>query len=65
MAPAAFDLACTGTCTPTTGSCTAPGAYWTADLTASISGNAWILDFSDGSILTDTRDTAYHARAVR
>jgi hypothetical protein len=65
VVPAAFDTACTGSCTPATCSCTAPTAYWTDDLTASIAGNAWILDFSDGSVLTDTRDTTYNVRAVR
>ncbi|HSP99446.1 MAG TPA: DUF1566 domain-containing protein [Candidatus Dormibacteraeota bacterium] len=62
---AVFDAGCTGSCAPTTCSCTAPGPYWTDDLVASISGNAWILDFSDGSVLTDTRDTDYGVRAVR
>lgn len=65
VVPAAFDAGCTGTCAPATCSCTAPNAYWSADLTASLSGNAWILDFGDGSVLTDTRDTTYNARAVR
>lgn len=65
IVPPAFAIACTGSCTPTTCSCTALSRYWSADLTASISGNAWILDFSDGSVLTDTRDTGYPARAVR
>ena len=49
---AVFDAGCTGSCAPTTCSCTAPGPYWTDDLVASISGNAWILDFSDGRVLT-------------
>ena len=65
IVPTVFDTACTGSCSPATCSCTAPGAHWTNDLTASIAGNAWILDFADGSELTDTRDTRYHVRAVR
>lgn len=62
---AVFDSACTAACVPTACSCTSATAYWTADLVASISGNAWILHFGDGSVLTDTRDTGYNARAVR
>ena len=64
VTPASFDAGCTGACSATTCSCTA-GVYWTGDLVPSISGNAWIVDFADGSVLTDTRDTDYAARAVR
>ena len=28
-------------------------------------GNAWLVDFGDGGVLNDTRDTTYSARAVR
>jgi hypothetical protein len=62
---AVFDTGCTASCTPTACSCTAAGLYWTDDLVASIVGNAWTVDFADGSALTDTRDTDYYARAVR
>lgn len=65
VVPAVFDTECTSACAPTTCGCTAPDRYWTDDLVASISGNAWILDFSDGSVLTDSRDTDYAVRAVR
>jgi len=62
---AVFDTGCTGACTPTACSCTAPSGHWTDDLVASVSGNAWLVDFSDGSVLHDTRDTDYNVRAVR
>jgi hypothetical protein len=61
---ASFDAGCIATCSPTVCSCT-EGIYWTGNLVVSISGNAWIVDFADGSVLTDTRDTDYAARAVR
>jgi hypothetical protein len=64
VTPASFDGGCTASCSVTTCSCTA-AVYWTGDLVASSSGNAWIVDFADGSVLTDTRDTDYAARAVR
>lgn len=61
----AFDAGCTAACTSTACSCTTPDIYWSGDLVATMSGNAWILDFSDGSVLTDSRDTDYCVRAVR
>lgn len=65
VVPGAFDAGCTSACAATACSCTAASIYWTGELTASITGNAWVLDFSDGSVLTDTRDTDYAVRAVR
>lgn len=62
---AAFDTNCSSTCTGIGCGCSAAASYWSDDLVASISGNAWVVDFGDGSALTDTRDTDYHARAVR
>ena len=62
---AVFDTGCTPACTGIGCSCTAPGLHWTDDLVPSIVGNAWVVDFGDGSVLTDTRDTTYYARAVR
>ena len=62
---AVFDTGCSSSCTGIACSCAAAGLYWTNDLVASISGNAWLVDFSDGSVLTDTRDTNYYVRAVR
>ncbi len=38
---------------------------WTNDLMPSMVGNAWVVEFGDGSVLTDTRDTTCNARAVR
>jgi hypothetical protein len=61
----AFDTGCTSSCNGVACSCTTADLHWTNDLTSSISGNAWIVDFSDGSVLTDSRDTDYSARAVR
>jgi hypothetical protein len=62
---AVFDTGCSSSCTGITCSCAAADLYWTNDLVTSISGNAWLADFSDGSALNDTRDTGYYARAVR
>jgi hypothetical protein len=65
VTPAAFDIGCSSSCNGISCSCTVADLYWTEDLVGSISGNAWVLDFDDGSLLNDTRDTDYHARAVR
>lgn len=60
-----FDTACSPSCTAIACSCTAPGRTWTNDLLPSIVGNAWTVEFGDGSVINDTRDTDYNARAVR
>lgn len=62
---AAFNASCSSSCDAIACGCNAAGLYWTNDLVASITGNAWLLDFGDGSQLNDTRDTDYYARAVR
>ena len=62
---AVFDVGCTSSCTGIGCSCTSADLHWTDDLVPSISGNAWMVDFSDGSVLNDSRDTTYNARAVR
>lgn len=62
---APFDDACTAVCAETACSCTSPGRTWTNDLVPSIVGNAWTVEFGDGGVLNDTRDTKYGARAVR
>jgi hypothetical protein len=62
---APFDIGCNPSCDGIACSCTATGLYWTNDLVTSNSENAWVVDFADGSVLNDTRDTDYHARAVR
>ena len=60
-----FDSTCSASCDGIACSCTAPVRTWTNDLVPSILGDAWVVQFSDGSVLTDTRDTTYAARAVR
>ncbi len=62
---ALFDSGCSSTCDAVGCSCTAPGRTWTDDLVPSIVGNAWTVDFGDGGVINDTRDTTYEARAVR
>ncbi len=62
---AVFDTGCTSLCDGVACSCTVDDVYWTNDLVSSIPGNAWTVDFGDGSALNDTRDTTYFARAVR
>jgi hypothetical protein len=46
---AVFDTGCTSSCTGIGCSCTAAGLHWTNDLVSSISGNAWLVSFSDAS----------------
>ncbi len=65
VALAPFEIGCNSSCDAAACSCTATGLYWTDDLVTINSENAWVVDFSDGSILNDTRDTDYFARAVR
>jgi len=60
-----FNSGCTSSCDGIACSCTGAGRHWTNDLVPSISGNAWLVAFSDGSVLNDSRDTDYYARAVR
>lgn len=62
---APFDDGCSAGCAETVCSCTAPGRTWTNDLVPSIVGNAWVVEFNDGSVSNDSRDTTYNARAVR
>jgi len=62
---AVFDTGCDSSCTGIACSCTAAALHWTNDLVPSISGKAWLVGFSDGSVLNDSRDTGYSARAVR
>lgn len=62
---AVFDTGCSPSCAGITCSCTTPGLHWSNDLVPSIVGNARIVGFSDGSVLNDSRDTTYYARAVR
>jgi hypothetical protein len=60
-----FDSGCSASCDGITCSCTSPERTWTNDLVPSIVGNAWVVEFGDGSVLNDTRDTEYSVRAVR
>jgi hypothetical protein len=60
-----FDNECSASCDGIACTCTSPDRTWTNDLVPSIVGNAWMIDFSDGNVQNDTRDTDYHARAVR
>ena len=60
-----FDTGCSASCAAIGCSCTSPGRTWTNDLVPSIVGNAWLVEFGDGTVLNDTRDTTYNARAVR
>jgi hypothetical protein len=60
-----FDSGCSPSCTAIGCSCTSPGRTWTSDLVPSIVGDAWTVEFGDGSVIRDTRDTTYNARAVR
>lgn len=62
---AAFDTACTGSCTITTCSCTAPGRHWASSDLASNTLRAWFVSFDQGFVDNDSKDTDYSVRAVR
>lgn len=62
---AAFDTGCSASCDGIGCSCTAPDRTWTNDLVPSLVGNAWVVEFGDGTVSNDSRDTDYRARAVR
>ena len=62
---AVFDTGCSGSCTVTTCSCTAPGRTWSGSSEAINTLNAWFVDFSSGDVGHDTKDTDYSVRAVR
>ena len=61
----AFENGCSATCDGMACGCTSSERTWTNDLLPSIGGNAWTVEFLDGSVINDTRDTDYAARAVR
>jgi len=62
---AVFDDGCTGSCTVTTCSCTAPDRHWSSSSSPINAGTAWFVDFSWGDVGHDTKDTDYSVRAVR
>lgn len=62
---APFDTGCSAACDGLACSCASSDRTWTDDLVPSIVGNAWTVEFLDGSVLNDSRDTDYSARAVR
>lgn len=62
---APFDTACSAACDAVACSCASSERTWTNDLVPSVVGNAWSVEFLDGSVINDTRDTDYSARAVR
>lgn len=62
---AAFDTGCTGSCTITTCSCTAPSRYWTSTDVASDTARVWFVDFDQGFVDNDGKDADYAVRAVR
>ena len=62
---AAFDSACSGSCTVTTCSCTSPDRHWSSSGSPIDAGTASFVDFSWGDVGHDSKDTAYAARAVR
>lgn len=62
---AAFDTGCTGSCTITTCSCTAPSRHWTSTDVASDTLRAWFVDFDQGFVDNDGKDADYAVRAVR
>ncbi len=62
---AAFDTGCTGSCTVTTCSCTAPNRTWSDSSEAINTLDAWYVGFGAGDVGPDTKDTDYSVRAVR
>jgi len=65
MVDAAFDTGCTGSCTITTCSCTAPTRHWTSSDVASDTLRAWFVAFDQGFVDNDGKDADYSVRAVR
>ena len=61
----AFDSNCTGSCTVTTCSCTAPTRHWSSSAVASDTLRAWFVTFDQGFVDYDSKDTDYSVRAVR
>lgn len=47
------------------GSCTTSSRHWTSTSVASTPAKAWVVDWSDGSLTFDSKDTDYSVRAVR
>jgi len=62
---AAFDTGCTGSCTVTTCSCTASTRHWSSSDVVSATLRAWFVDFGQGFVDNDSKDTDYSVRAVR
>jgi hypothetical protein len=62
---AAFNNGCELGCTVTACSCTASDHYWSSTTQASNPRNAWIVDFSDGSMWQVYKDDNTYVRAVR
>lgn len=60
-----FDTGCTGSCTVTSCSCTAPTRHWSSSSSPIDAGTAWFVDFDWGDVGHDTKDTDYSVRAVR
>ena len=64
----AFENACTPACTVTTCSCTAylvTQGYWSSSSDAGSTADAWLVDFSDGSVSTALKTGTASVRAVR
>ena len=62
---AVFDAGCTGSCMVTTCSCTASTRHWSSSDVASNTLRAWFVDFGQGFVDNDSKDTEYSVRAVR
>ena len=65
LVPSIFDGACTGSCSITTCSCTAPSRHWSDSSVAGTPTDAWVVDPGNGEVVWDTKDTDYAVRAVR
>ncbi len=63
--PAAFDTACSGSCSVLTCSCTDTDKYWTSTTYAASTTEAWYVLFIDGDTNFDGKVTSNPVRAVR
>jgi hypothetical protein len=62
---AAFNTACTASCTVTTCSCTALGNHWSSTAFVLAPNFAWLIDFNLGTVFHDLKSTPLYARGVR
>ena len=62
----AFNAGCTSDgCVASPCSCTKPFHYWSSTTCQASAGDAWLVSFDAGYVVTDTKRNSYYVRAVR